>query len=109
MEIVGIGLIVIVLAAALAALLRGWTGRDRRAARPSATRPSEGTPTASPSEPTVDRPAGPAAETHMGPAPGVVHPDSQHDADGGAFREAPESQGHHSSRPDPEQKRGGHA
>lgn len=109
MEIIGVGVIVIVLAAALAVLLRGSAGRDRPAGHPSGTGPSEETPTTSPSEPTVDRPAGPAAEAHMGPGPGVVHPDSQHDADGGAFREAPGSPDDHSPHPDPEQKRGGHA
>lgn len=78
MEIIGVGLIVVILAAVFAALMRTAAGRDR----PPATKAGDDASTGSSSPPTIDRPAGPAAETNMGPGPGVLHPDSQHDADG---------------------------
>lgn len=78
MEIIGVGLIVVILVVVFAALMRTAAGRDR----PSATKAGEDVSPGSSSTPTLDRPAGPAAETNMGPEPGVWHPDSQHDADG---------------------------
>lgn len=104
MEIIGVGLIVVILAAVFAALMRIAAGRDR----PPATKAGERAPTGSSSPPTVDRPAGPAAETNMGPGPGVLHPDSQHDANGHrAPGGAPgPSEGDHSG---PESEQGGRA
>lgn len=89
MEIIGVGLILIVLAVAFGVLLRGSARGERRSGAPAAPGAGAGPDTAATSDPTADRPAGPAAETHMGPSPGVLHPESQHDADTRAAGEAP--------------------
>lgn len=88
-EIIGVGLILVVLAAAFVVLLRGSTRGVRRSETASESGAGEGPGTDLAPDPTVDRPAGPAAETHMGPGPGVFHPDSQHDADASAPDETP--------------------
>ncbi len=90
MEIIGVGLILVVLAAAFVALLRGSTRGVRRSEMASEPGAGERSGADFAPDPTTDRPAGPAAETHMGPGPGVLHPESQHDADASAPGETPE-------------------
>lgn len=87
MEIIGVGLILVVLVVAFGVLLRG-SARGVRGT-PAASGAGEGPGAGATPDPTADRPAGPAAETHMGPGPGVLHPESQHDADASPAGETP--------------------
>lgn len=89
MEIIGVALILVVLAVAFGALLRGSARGVRRSETSATPDAGEGPGTGSTPDPTADRPAGPAAETNMGPGPGVLHPESQHDADTSAAGERP--------------------
>lgn len=103
MEIIGIALVVGILAAVFVFLLRSSTRPGRTSGRPRATGAGDGHRRGDVPDPKADRPAGPTAETNMGPSPGVLHPDAQHDADGRTGRRSAKEASETDRGADPDQ------